>query len=149
MKIEGPGGPNKAGAAKKSSSIGGVDAAYFRGLLATDEAEAAPPTSPTQQIAHIDSLLALQGAEDPTERAAQGKAKARAQGLLTELEKIRTGMLLGNLTVGHMVDMADVVASHRDRIHDPKLTELLDEIDLRAQVEIAKLRVALDRQSGI
>lgn len=145
MKIEGPGGPNKTSSAKKATSISGVDAAFFRGLLATDDVDAAPAATPTQQIAHIDSLLAIQGAEDPTERAAQGRAKGRARELLAELDKIRTGMLVGNLTVGHMIDVADVVASHRDKIHDPQLTELLDEVDLRAQVEIAKLRAALDR----
>ncbi|HPF78465.1 MAG TPA: flagellar assembly protein FliX [Alphaproteobacteria bacterium] len=40
--------------------------------------------------------------------------------------------------------MADVVASHREKINDPKLTALLDEIDLRAQIEIAKMRKAME-----
>ena len=44
-----------------------------------------------------------------------------------------------------MIDVADVVASHRERIHDPALTAVMDEIDLRAQVELAKMRAALER----
>jgi hypothetical protein len=43
-----------------------------------------------------------------------------------------------------LLDVADVVASHRERINDPQLSSLLDEIDLRAQIEIAKMRMALD-----
>ena len=52
-------------------------------------------------------------------------------------------MLNGTLTVGHMIDIADIVASHREKIQDPKLTDIMDEIDLRAQVELAKMRVAM------
>ena len=55
-------------------------------------------------------------------------------------------MLGGSLTVGHMVDMADVVASHREKIADPALTAIMDEIDLRAQVELAKMRVSMERK---
>jgi hypothetical protein len=43
-----------------------------------------------------------------------------------------------------MIDIADVVASHRERLKDPMLSSLLDEIDLRAQIEIAKMQMALD-----
>ena len=70
--------------------------------------------------------------------------RKRSNDLLDELDKIRMGMLNGTLTVGHMVDIADVVASHREKISDPTLTAIMDEIDLRAQVELAKMRVALD-----
>ncbi len=45
-----------------------------------------------------------------------------------------------------MIDVADVVATHRDKIDDPGLTAIMDEIDLRAQVEIAKMRVTLDQK---
>jgi hypothetical protein len=47
-----------------------------------------------------------------------------------------------------VIDLADVVASHRERVSDPKLTAILDEIDLRAQIEIAKARKALESASG-
>ena len=53
-------------------------------------------------------------------------------------------MLSGTLSVGNLIDIADVVASHRERLKDPQLCSLLDEIDLRAQIEIAKMRMALD-----
>ena len=55
------------------------------------------------------------------------------------------GLLTGTLTVGDIINVADVVASHREKVVDPQLTSLLDEIDLRAQVEIAKVSAALAR----
>jgi len=69
----------------------------------------------------------------------------RADTLLNELDRIRMGLLSGSLTVGHVIDIADVVASHREKIMDPQLTAILDEIDLRAQIELAKMRLSLDK----
>ena len=94
----------------------------------------------------VDSLLAAQSVEDPTARAAKKRMRSRSMNVLDELEKLRMGMLSGSMTVGHMIDIADVVASHREKITDPSLTAIMDEIDLRAQVELAKMRVAMDRQ---
>ena len=95
-------------------------------------------------IAGIDSLLAAQEADDPAQRAAKKRMRERGETVLKQLDKIRLGMLTGTLSVGNLLDVADVVASHRERINDPQLSSLLDEIDLRAQIEIAKMRMALD-----
>ena len=35
--------------------------------------------------------------------------------------------------------LSQVVQSRREEVDDPRLVEILDEIDLRAQVELAKL----------
>ncbi len=142
MKVEGPSKSQGAAQSKKASK---ADRAgnIFGEYLAAGAQEAAPAKA-TQSIAMVDSLLAVQGAEDPTARAARKRARQRADTILGELDKVRLAMLGGKLTIGHMVDIADVVASHRDKITDPALTAIMDEIDLRAQVELAKMRVALD-----
>ena len=102
--------------------------------------------SPTQSVARVDALLAVQAAESPTEKSARKRMTQRAGLILDELENLRMGMLTGSLTVGHLVDVADVVANHREKITDANLTALLDEIDLRAQVELAKLKKAMDKR---
>ncbi len=149
MKVEGPGAGTPIGRTRKADkSSSSSDVSEFSGLMGADEAAGAAPTTQSASIARVDTLLAIQGAENPSEKAAKGRMRKRSEGLLKELEKIRIGMLTGNLTVGHMVDIADVVASHRERIMDPSLASILDEIDLRAQVEIAKMRISLDRTSS-
>ncbi|MCC7305728.1 MAG: flagellar assembly protein FliX [Alphaproteobacteria bacterium] len=142
MKIEGTGKTQGAAKAKKSGGSSAADAAAFGEMMASNMKETAAAAT-TQSIAMVDSLLAVQAAEDPAARAAKKRVRQRAEGVLKELDKIKVAMLSGNLTVGHMVDIADVVASHREKISDPGLTALLDEIDLRAQVELAKMRGAL------
>lgn len=97
----------------------------------------------------MDSLLALQGADDPAARSARKRMKQRAGVILGELEKLRVAMLTGGVTVGHMIDIADVIASHREKITDPGLTDIMDEIDLRAQVEMAKMRMVLDNNGTV
>ena len=144
MKVEGPKRTGSTSGAKKSSSSqqsGGTDFSKFM----TSGTQGASGAATTQSIGQIDALLAVQGAEDPTQRAAKKRAKVRADTILDKLEQIRLSMLGGNLTVGHMIDVADVVASHRDKIDDPALIAIMDEIDLRAQVELAKMRVSMDQ----
>ena len=144
MKVQGPGrsqAASKAGKAGKTASSEG----NFSDLVSGETLDSGATTA-TQSIAHVDALLAIQGAEDPTERASRGRAYRRSSTILDGLENIRMAMLSGNMTVGHMVDIADVVAAHREKIVDPALTAIMDEIDLRAQVELAKMRVTLNEQ---
>lgn len=142
MKVEGPGRSQSSSGVKKTDKAKGGDEAF--GAFVASQAGPASATTTTKSIAMVDSLLAAQAVEDPTARAARKRARERSVSVLDELEKIRMGLLAGNLTVGHMIDIADVVASHREKISDPRLTSIMDEIDLRAQVELAKMRVALD-----
>ncbi len=144
MKITGPGKTEKTSGAKKAGGTKASGSSEFSGLLGTEEAAEAAHTSAAGAIARIDVLLAAQGAEDPAERATRGRMRKRADTILRQLDKLRLGMLTGNLSVGNMVDIADVVASHRERVQDPQMASILDEIDLRAQIEIAKMRMALD-----
>lgn len=144
MKIGGPDSTQKVGGPKKTDKAGRAGGASFGSLLGTDEAEAPAHTSATGVIAGIDALLAAQETDDPAQRASRGRMRKRGDDILRQLDKLRLGMLTGTLSVGNLIDIADVVASHRERINDPQLSSLLDEIDLRAQIEIAKMRMALD-----
>lgn len=146
MKIDRSKGTGGVGGAKKSGGSGSSDNVDFSQYIKGGASETAS-ASATHSIASLDALLAAQEVEDPTQRSAKKRARLRADTILDKLETIRIKMLGGDLTVGHMIDIADVVASHRDKIDDPKLTAIMDEIDLRAQVELAKMRVAMDSRS--
>ena len=142
MKVEGPGSTSKAGKTKKKDKVSSGDGSF--GDMVTGKSGESGAASGPQSVAKVDALLAVQGAENPTERAARRRMQQRADNILDELEKIRLGLLTGTLTVGDVINVADVVASHREKVMDPRLTAVLDEIDLRAQVEIAKMRMAMD-----
>ena len=142
MKIDGPGKTQQTSSTQRKGKTSGAGGAF--GDFLTGGAEESAAAAATHSIAHIDSLLALQEAESPAERAAKKRMHHRAETLLDELERMRMGLLTGTLTVGHVIDIADVVAQHREKIMDPRLTAILDEIDMRAQIELAKMRQAMD-----
>lgn len=145
MKIEGPDQSQKTSSSRKTDkakSSGGTS--RFGSLLETSETEAPAHTAATGVISSVDMLLAAQEADDPAQRAARGRMRKRAEDIIRQLDKVRIAMLTGSLSVGNLLDIADVVASHRERIADSRLTSLLDEIDLRAQIEIAKMRLAIE-----
>lgn len=141
MKIQGPSESQKTGKAKGASQTGKSNGAF--GAMLTGGASETAGTVAAGSVATIDALLTVQGAENPTERAAKRRMRERGATLLEKLDEIRLGLLTGNMTVGQVIGIADVVASHREKVNDPKMSALLDEIDLRAQIEIAKMRKAI------
>jgi hypothetical protein len=138
MKIE---GPSKSGGVKGASKTGakkGADGIDFGGLLGgAEETSSAAPTSNVMSIQGIDALLSLQEAGDGTQGGSK-KAKVRAEVLLDELDKLRMGLLNGGIPVATLQHLKSALNSQRGEVMDPQLTELLDEIDLRVQVELAK-----------
>src|SRR5262245_57368408 len=100
MKVTGPGQAQGASNAKKSGKTEKSDSHF--GDFMTSGTSSAEGVKTTQSIGTVDSLLALQGADDPTAQSARKRMKQRASVILNELEKVRIGMLTGTLTVGHM-----------------------------------------------
>lgn len=144
MKVE---GPSKSSGAKKTDKAksGGKTSDKFDNML-VGAAEHVAGASPVQSVASVDALLAVQGVDNPTERAARRRMHDRGDKILQKLDHLKLSLLGGNLTIGQVVNIADMVASHREKINDPDMSALLDEIDLRAQIELAKIRKAMDQQ---
>ena len=143
MKIDKTSSTGKTGKTDEKKKVSTGDKTFSD--MVSGGASETSGTSESQSIYNVDALLAVQAAEDPTQKAARKRMQQRASNILDELEAIRMGLLTGTLTIGDIINVADVVASHREKVVDPQLTSLLDEIDLRAQVEIAKVSAALAR----
>ena len=88
-------------------------------------------------IAALDSILALQDMGDPSD----GRSKGLAHGeqLLDILDEVRDGMLAGGIPRATLNRLAVAVTRRHDVFADPKLQDVLDQIELRAHVELAKL----------
>ncbi len=98
----------------------------------TGQAAAAQPVA---QTAGIDALLALQAVEDPL--FARKKAVRRGNALLDTLETIKADLLLGQVSEGRLNQLMVLVGQARQR-NMPDLDPILDDIELRARVELAK-----------
>lgn len=135
MKIEGPASA-RPGQVKKATRSGGGD--FMRHIQDGDDDDGVSKSSTPQSAVGINPLFALQEVDD----ALSGKkrrAQARADDILDRLEELRLGLLNGSFPVEKLHELVRVVQSQRENLDDPQLQEILDEIDLRAQVEIAKL----------
>lgn len=100
------------------------------------DAPAAPPTAPPSLNA-IDSLLSIQ--EMPDALANRRRALQRGNSLLDRLEDLRLGLLAGILPRERLDELASLARTARETVDDPRLNQVLDEIDLRVAVELAKL----------
>jgi len=141
MKVEGPSKAGKTTKTDKAKKTGKTDGTF--GDMVAGAAKETAGTAASQSIAKVDALLAVQATESSTERTAKRRMRERGEKVLRQLDHLRLGILTGNLTIGQVIDIADVVASHREQITDPEMSAVLDEIDLRAQIEMAKMKKAM------
>jgi Class II flagellar assembly regulator. len=135
MKVEGPGNLRGSSSVRRTGKSEGSGGASFSKQL-VGETGGAAGVHASAPLAGIASVLALQEVDDATARASRGKM--RAQDMLDKLEEIQHGLLAGTMPVQKLMDLAKVVQARRVHVDDPRLAEILDQIDLRAQVELAK-----------
>ena len=107
------------------------------GFVIDDSAGTARPAAaqPMVQTSGIDALLALQSVEDPL--FAKKRALRRGNALLDTLETIKADLLLGQVSEGRLNQLMALISQARDR-NLPELDGVLDDIELRARVELAK-----------
>lgn len=84
----------------------------------------------------IDAILALQGVEDPL--FAKRKAVKRGKSILEALEAMKVDLLAGHTSEGQLNRLMALLQQAKVQ-SDPELDAVIDEIELRARVELAKL----------
>ncbi len=137
MKISGTGPirrTSESGRPKKKGAGKGADFATELDEAAADKTSAVSGTGP---LAAVDALLSVQEVTDSTKGRTRGAV--RAQFMIDGLDEIRQGLLIGAIPKSKLAALVEVVREERDQADDAKLSALLDEIELRAAVELAKL----------
>ena len=139
IKVTGPNGVAGAAAARPGArpaaggfSLAGADAA-------PDAAPAGRLTGATA-VSSLDALLALQEIGGPLER--RRKAVKRAGRILDILDEVKLALLDGGLPPAALDRLLSAVREERTGTDDPRLEGLLNEIETRAAVELAKLERA-------
>jgi hypothetical protein len=90
-----------------------------------------------QAISGVDVLVALQGLEDKAER--RKRAVRGGRSALDALDALKVGLLSGTLDQPALNRLKAAAAELTAATGEPGLDQVLAEIDLRVQVEIAKL----------
>jgi hypothetical protein len=134
MKVD-PTGTAKAAGVRRSDKGSQAKPGEFSRLLEGMEEAQAPRA--TNAPAAVDPM---RGVRDATDRSG-GRSKKRAEDMLDRLEEIRLGLLTGAIPRDRLEALDRLVQEQRGQGTDPRLSEILDEIELRARVELAKLDV--------
>ena len=133
MRISRVGDVQTHGAKKTSKASGG-------GFTVESQNETAKPSSVATAgpLASVDALLALQADDQSGSKGAAERDTKRGLNLLKILDEVRMDLLTGAVPQSRLEALSRMLQQQRDSLNDPGLAEVLDEIDLRAQVELAK-----------
>jgi hypothetical protein len=88
-------------------------------------------------LSSLDALLAVQGEGDAAER--RRRSVTRGRNLLDSLDRLKAGLLSGRISGSQLQRLASELAGQRQGSGDAGLDEVIAHIELRAQVELAKL----------
>jgi hypothetical protein len=133
-KIDGPGPIRTPQQIRRAVKSGGSSGSSFAKTL--DESSEANASQGMSGTASVSGVLGVQEIDDALAQASRGKM--RALDILDKLEDLRIELLTGTISREKLTQLTQVVSARRADVTDPRLAEVLDEIDLRAQVELAK-----------
>ncbi|HWF78107.1 MAG TPA: flagellar assembly protein FliX [Caulobacteraceae bacterium] len=147
MKVGGPSGPSAVGGARPASSP--AAAGGFQPIVSAAASGAAGVSRAggVSAINSLDALIALQEVGGPLER--RRRATGRASRILDALDELKIELLAGGLTPTVVEALARAVRDQRALTDDPRLEGVLDEIETRAAVELAKLESARFAEHGV
>lgn len=134
MKID-PISSFRTGAVRRGERARGSAGQSFVDQLGSEAPSAA--VTGAQPLGGVEALLALQEVSEDGHR--RRSPKARGQAILDQLEEVRVGLLLGFIPRDRLEHLSRLAEGLRDQVTDPRLAEILGEIELRARVELAKL----------
>jgi hypothetical protein len=128
--------PNSTALAKAASGPRRGAAGGFS-IAEQDAPRASAAAANLRAIGSIDALVALQGLEDATER--RRRAVARGRLALDALDDLKLRLLAGSLDQSSLLRLRAATADLRGDSGDRDLDGVLAEIELRLEVEIAKI----------
>ncbi len=131
MRIE---GPNRSLGVAARGAVGKAGSGIAFVPQGAPETARAAVSTPLAPAAGLDALLALQAVGSSTE----GRRKAgRGRGLLDQLDAIKADLLVGQVDETRLDALATQLAQMREH-SEPGLDAVLDDIELRVRVELAK-----------
>ncbi len=109
--------------------------------IENEEAGAATTVNHTAPLSDLDALLALQSVEAVDPREQRKKVVFHADQMLGELEKLKIAILSGQHTKDHLLKLKNLIDHRPEYAEDSGLLDLLNQINLRVEVELAKFNV--------
>ncbi len=135
MRINRQGALSSTASAKRSAGRAGSSSQFS--IEQTNAGSTASHVQGPRPLGPVDALLSLQEVPDAT--TSTRRAVAHAEKILEALEDVQMGLVMGTLPKGQMTRLLSLIRREQEQVPDPKLAEILKEVELRAHVELAKL----------
>ncbi len=138
-KIKGPGGIAPGSPKRSTGSTSAAGGPSFASMLKGAE-KPAGQVGQAAPVAALDAMLTIQAVDEQGGgRQNRQRAVQRGSTLLERLDDIRHGLLMGSIPADRLQTLARTLRSEKLMVQDPKLAEVMAEIELRCEVELAKL----------
>ncbi len=111
----------------------------FADYLKSSSATEAKQLQTTAAMTSADAIFAAQMIDNEEERQIKQKLLKKGKNLLECLDEIREGLLFGEFSKDRLIEISRMVKQKDVDTKDEKLKEIMAEIELRVEVELAKL----------
>ena len=133
MKVDPARRTNVSNTKKSKGTVKSADLAF------TSVLDAELRTEQSTANLKVSTVDALPPVEPATADSDKKHASSRAALMLDRLEDIRQGLLVGAISKPKLEELAGTIKETRESALDPTMSDILDEIELRAKIELAKL----------
>lgn len=142
MKVGSASSAKSVGSARKTGGVTSSGATGFSALLEEVGEPSAPSVAAASSVGGVEALLAAQAVGDALQDdGRKRRAVARGNDILDKLEDLRAELLTNGVSKQKLIALAQELRERRAAGLDDELNAILDEIELRAEVELAKLNV--------
>ena len=140
IKVNGVGVGRRTTSSRKSKKVDGTSSESFSQTL-KDAAETARTgvSAGVTGVASTNSIISIQEISGSMDERSKGLMLTYGDDLLDRLEELRLCLLDGVIPKDDLAELAHRMREKKQSSDDPVLTEIIEEIELRAEVEIAKL----------
>ena len=111
----------------------------FADYLRTNVEKNIESVQSTSAMTSADAIFAAQMVDGEEEKLIRKKLVKKGNTLLDSLEEIRQGLLFGEISKDKLIEISRIVKQKNINSRDEKLLEIMQEIELRVEVELTKL----------
>jgi hypothetical protein len=139
MRIVGVSPRSSTSTSRASGTVAGQASAFARELGEAAGGGPVGSTAPARPLAACGAVLTLQTLPDAMER--RRRQVRRGTNLLDQLDELKLALLDGRIDPHLLAGLSRTLASALDGPNDPALDDLIQMIEVRAAVELAKLEM--------
>ena len=139
MKVSKTGGTKETRSTSKKGLVSDSGEAFSESLKSAQGGTALASIVGSGMVGNVDALFSVQEAPDAIDPRSRKQAITYGEDLLRRLDELKLGVLNGSMPKEKLTDLAQYLRQKRQPSDDFLLNEVIAEIELRAEVEIAKL----------